>query len=82
MNTFLKFVGGLALGAALGAGAYIVLTRDSEEGVIRDIKESFNKALEEGKRAAEERRRQLEAELGFSIDDEPPALAAPSSPPQ
>ena len=82
MKTFLKFTGGLALGAAIGAGLYLLFTKDDEAGVIRDIKESFSRAIEEGKRAAEERRMQLEAELGFSTDDEPPALAAAQSQPQ
>ena len=71
MNTFLKFVGGLALGAAIGVGVYLVVTKESEEGLIHDIKENINKAIEAGRLAAEERRRQLEQELGFSIEDEP-----------
>jgi hypothetical protein len=82
MNTFLKFIGGLALGAAIGAGVYMLVTKESEEGVIHDIKESFNRAIEEGKRSAEERRKQLEQELGFSVEDEPPVLPAPPPQPQ
>ena len=82
MKTFLKFTGGLVLGAAIGAGIYILLTKESEEGIVHDIKESFNRAIEEGRRAAEERRKQLEAELGFSTDDEPADLAAAQPQPQ
>ena len=74
MNTALKFIGGLALGAAIGAGVYILVTKDSEEGIVADIKTTINRAIEEGKRSAEERRRQLEQELGFSVDDEPPIM--------
>lgn len=81
MNTFLKFVGGLALGAAIGAGVYLVVTKDDDdEGFIHNIKESINKAIDAGRLSAEERRQQLEQELGFSIDDEP--LAAPPVAPQ
>ena len=80
MNTFLKFAGGLVLGAALGAGAYLIVTKDSEEGLVADIKQSIQRAIEEGKRSAEERRKQLEMELGFSVDDETPAI--PASAPQ
>ncbi len=80
MKTLLKFVGGLALGATLGAGVYLLVTKESNEGIIRDIKEGINRAIEEGKRSAEERRKQLEQELGFPIDDEPPAIPVP--PPQ
>jgi len=74
MKTLLKFVGGLALGATLGAGVYLLVTKESNEGIIRDIKEGINRAI------AEERRKQLEQELGFPIDDEPPAIPVP--PPQ
>ena len=70
MNRLLKFAGGLVVGAALGAGAYIILTQDNEHDLVRSIKEEIFRALEEGKRAAEEQRRLLEAELGFAIADE------------
>ncbi len=80
MNTFLKFAGGLALGAAIGAGVYLIVTKDSEEGFIHDIKESINKAINAGKLSAEERRQQLEQELGFSIDEEPVVVVQPVAP--
>jgi hypothetical protein len=83
MNTTLKFAGGLLLGAALGAGLYLLVTKDSEEGIIHDIKQTINQAIEAGKLSAEERRRQLEQELGFSIDDEPePMLITAGEPGQ
>ena len=71
MNTALKLVGGLVLGAAIGAGVYILITKDSEEGIVHDIKQTINQAIEAGKLSAEERRRQLEQELGFPVTDEP-----------
>lgn len=74
MNTFLKFTTGIMLGAAIGAGVYVLLSKESDEGVIYDIKKSINSAIEEGRRAAEERRKQLEQELGFSIVEEAPAI--------
>lgn len=88
MSTILKFVGGAALGVALGAGVYLLATKESEHGVVHDIKESINKAIEEGKRSAAERRRQLEQELGFSVSSdvselptaEPSPLASPPQP--
>jgi len=85
MSTVLKFVGGVALGAALGAGIYLLVTKESEQGIVHDIKESLNRAIEEGKRSAEERRRQLELELGFSVSSDaietPVAESFPLTPP-
>ena len=74
MKTLLKFTSGLLLGAAVGAGAYLLTTKESDNDLIREIKNSVNRALEEGKRSAEERRRLLEMELGFAVDDKPGEL--------
>jgi len=68
MKTLLKLTSGLLLGAAVGAGAYLLATKEGDSELVREIKESVNRALEEGKRAAEEQRRLLEMELGFSVD--------------
>ncbi len=76
MSTILKFAGGLVLGVAIGAGVYLLVTKDGEDGVIHGIKKSINRAVEEGKRSAEERRKQLEQELGFSVSSETPASTA------
>ncbi len=73
-SSLLKFAGGVALGAVIGVGIYLIVTSDSEEGVIHGIKETINHALEEGRRAAEQRRLELEQELGFSLDQEPEKL--------
>jgi hypothetical protein len=64
MSYFLKFVGGILVGAALGAGVYVVLTRKNETGLIAEAKTLLNNIVEEGKQAAETRRIELEAELG------------------
>ncbi len=76
MNTALKLAGGLVLGAAIGAGVYILITKDSDEGIIADLKNTINQAIEAGKRSAEERRAQLEQELGFSLNEPQPIAAA------
>jgi hypothetical protein len=75
-STLLKFAAGAAIGAAIGVGIYLIVTSDSEEGFVHGIKETINQAIEEGRRAAEERRRELERELGFSLEEEP-ELALP-----
>ncbi len=76
-STFLKFTAGVALGAAIGVGVYLVVTSDSEEGVIHGVKETINRALEEGRRAAEQRRLELERELGFPLSDLAEQIASP-----
>ena len=76
-STFLKFTAGVVVGAAIGVGIYLVATSDSEEGVIHGIKESINHALEEGRRAAEQRRLELERELGFPLSDLAEQIASP-----
>ncbi|NOX62799.1 MAG: hypothetical protein GXP42_12765 [Chloroflexi bacterium] len=63
MTSFLKFIGGAALGAAIGAGVYFVLTSEREEGLVHDFKALVNEVIEGGKRAAEQRRIELEMEL-------------------
>jgi len=65
MSKLLKFLGGVALGAAIGAGVYLVLTQEDENGLLSDVKSIVEKALEEGKQAAQEQRRLLEQELRF-----------------
>ena len=79
MSSLFKFVGGVALGAVIGAGAYLFATQESEEGFVHDLKVSLNQAIEEGKRSAGERRRQLELELGYSLTDDLPALMQESA---
>lgn len=64
MKGLIQLVSGLAIGAAIGAGIYLVLTQDTEEGFVSDMKKLVQKVVEEGKLAAEQRRRELEVELG------------------
>ena len=64
MSHIFKFIGGIMLGAALGAGIYVVLTKEDEISIIGEIKTFANNIMQEGKRAAEERRMELEIELG------------------
>ena len=67
MSHLLKFVGGIVLGAALGAGVYVVLTREDDTGLIAQAKLFVNDVAEEGRRAAEARRKELEVELGQKV---------------
>lgn len=65
MSKLLKFLGGVAFGAAIGAGVYLVLTQEDETGLLSDVKAVIANAVEEGKQAAQEQRRLLEQELRF-----------------
>ncbi len=71
MNGLVKLVSGLVIGTAIGVGIYLILTQDSEEGLVHDVKSLANQALEEGKRAASDKRQQLEIELGRGPDTTP-----------
>jgi hypothetical protein len=71
VNGLLKLIGGLVIGTAIGVGLYLILTQDSEEGLVHDMKSLANQAVEEGKRAASEKRQQLEIELGRGPESTP-----------
>ena len=64
MKGLLKLVGGIMIGAAIGAGVYLLMTNESEEGVVADVKSIVNDAIEQGKQAADTRRTELQIELG------------------
>jgi len=64
MSPILKFMGGILLGSAMGAGIYVVLTQDNENGLIAGAKAFVNNVVEEGNQAAAMRRTELEIELG------------------
>ncbi len=78
-SSLLSFLGGATLGAAVGVGIYLVATSDHDEGILQGVKSTIQNAIEEGRRAAEERRRELERELGFPIDQEPELRPLPFS---
>lgn len=63
MSGFLKFLGGLTVLAAVGIGVYKILTNEQEEGLAHDIKVAAKEIVDEGKRAADQRRIDLQAEL-------------------
>jgi gas vesicle protein len=63
MNRALNFLGGLVLGAAIGAVVGLMLTPQSGEELQRKVRERVNLMIEEGQRAAAERRAELEAQF-------------------
>ena len=64
MSSILKFMGGILLGSALGAGSYVVFTQDNENGIIAGIKTFVNNVVDQGQQASEAKRAELQIELG------------------
>ena len=63
MRRMLMFAGGLMCGALIGATVVLLLTPASGETVREDAKDRVDGAMSEARRAADRRRRELEAEL-------------------
>lgn len=59
MDRALKLSAGFLLGAAVGAGLVLLLAPRSGDETRQLIRERIDLVLEEGRRAAEERRREL-----------------------
>ena len=63
MRGFFSFVRGAILGGAIGAAAGILLAPMSGEQLRQTIKDRTNYVIEEGRRAAEAKRLELEQEF-------------------
>lgn len=63
MGKVFRFLGGLLLGAAAGAGAVLLLTPQSGEELQASARQHLNAVIEAGRRAADERRAELEAQF-------------------
>jgi len=59
----LNFVYGILIGAALGAVLVLLTTPQSGQDIQSTAKEKFNKLMEEGRRASEARKAELEARM-------------------
>jgi gas vesicle protein len=70
MTKMLRTLTGLVLGAAVGVGLVLLLTPRSGNELRRLIRERFEFVLEEGRRAAETRQRELETQ--FEALKQPP----------
>ncbi|HEX6291995.1 MAG TPA: YtxH domain-containing protein [Herpetosiphonaceae bacterium] len=67
MKDFFSFVGGAVLGAAIGAGIILLSTPKSGEEARETIRERWNTALDQGKRAAREREQELWADFNTRV---------------
>lgn len=63
MKSIWNFVTGFVLGAAVGAVAALILAPESGDELRREIRGEIDDILSEGRRAANERRAQLEEQL-------------------
>jgi gas vesicle protein len=63
MRRFLMFTGGLALGIVLGMGTALLLAPMSGRQLIDEAQARFEALKEEARRASEEHKAELEAQL-------------------
>lgn len=66
MGRFLAFLGGIVAGAAIGAGVTLLFTPASGSDLIRSAEERWDMAISEGKRAKDEKQRELEQQLDLA----------------
>ena len=71
MSKFLSFLSGSLAGALASAAMVMLLTPKSGQAVRTDIKREVDSILEEGRRAAELKRVELEAQLAQMRGDLP-----------
>ena len=63
MRTLMSLMIGLLLGAAIGATLALLFAPTSGEQLVKDVKRGFSETMEEARKASEQRRAELEAEL-------------------
>ncbi len=75
MRRLMFFAGGVLCGAMIGAAVVLLLTPSSGDAVRDDAKQRFDDMLSEAKRASEQRRRELEAQLAQMTSPAPQETA-------
>ncbi len=71
VNKILSFLAGLLIGGVIGAAAATLATPKSGKQLQDEIKHEIDIVLEEGRRAAETRRQELETKLAEMRGDLP-----------
>jgi len=69
MNTSIRFLNGFFIGAIVGALLALLLTPKSGQDLRDEIKREVDEVLAEGRRAAEQRQRELEEQLRQLLDN-------------
>jgi gas vesicle protein len=67
VKDFFSFVGGVTVGAAIGAAVILFTTPQSGEEQRQSLSERWNQALEMGKRAARDREQELWADFNTRV---------------
>ena len=67
MGSFVNFLGGLIVGAAVGVGVVVFTTPKTGDETRSDLTALWNNALDTGKRAAKEREEQLWTEFNINV---------------
>lgn len=63
MNKFISFMTGAVLGGLISAATVLILTPKSGGAIREDIKHEVDTILDEGRRAMDTRRREMESQL-------------------
>jgi gas vesicle protein len=69
MSTSIRFLNGFFIGAIAGALLALLLTPKSGQDLRDEIKRDVDEVLAEGRRAAEQRQRELEEQLRQLLDN-------------
>ncbi len=70
MGKLVRFLGGVAIGAALGLGVSMLVAPQSGKGLIQSIKARRDEAIEAARAESAERERELRAEWQARINAE------------
>ena len=81
MRRVLAFIGGVLSGGAIGAVVGLLFTPDPGKASRLSWRARWQRALEAGQAAAEQRRAELEAQFYAMIGAEPPAESSDAQPP-
>lgn len=67
MKDFFSFVGGVTVGAAVGAAIILLSTPKSGQETRQSLGERWSQAVEQGKRAARDREQELWADFNTRV---------------
>ncbi len=81
MRRWLAFIGGVLSGGAIGAVVGLLFTPDPGKASRLSWRARWQRALEAGQAAAEQRRAELEAQLQALLSGEPPSAEGPDARP-